>query len=286
MSEKVCIFLPSSSKKVDRIKAVRNKLEWEAWGFDKDSEIAIRKRNEIKGLKRTDLDNELNSCSNMNLVIWINTNIIEKPEERAKVLKKISEKLPNHQIYILSHAEDYDPNIFKPSGRIKEKEYSLSDSKVHEKQWENVLLPLRDVNKDLDELIEKLIKEFFLNPLLLAHCIAHLFLPLDIDLQGISEVLKSNDENWAEQYYNDAFKNKGRSRLESKIEEAKKLIEKFPGDKKSEILKFLDKNELKEVKNALKNWENTKRLLKEKNLFHSWFCELMKCLESLRKESK
>jgi len=285
---KIVICLPSSSSGADRIEAARDKLEWEAWEFNEKSKIVIRKGNEIKELKSLDLDNELNSCSNMNLVIWINTNIIEKLDKRAKVLKKISEKLPNHQIYILSHAEEYNPNIFKPSERIKEKGYSLSDSKVHEEQWGNVLLPLRDVNKDLDKLIEKLIKEFFFNPLLLAHRIAHLFLPLDIDLQGISEVLKRNDETQVEEYYEEAFGNSGRMRLESKINEAKKFIEELPvpNDKKNKILQLLRDNELEKLKDALQNWNKTKKMLQKDNPFHSWFCSLIKCLESLREESK
>ena len=163
-----------------------------------------------------------------------------------------------------------------------------SDSKVHEEQWRNVLLPLRDVNKDLDKLIEKLIKEFFFNPLLLAHRIAHLFLPLDIDLQGISEVLKRNDETQVEEYYEEAFGNSGRMRLESKINEAKKFIEELPvpNDKKNKILQLLRDNELEKLKDALQNWNKTKKMLQKDNPFHSWFCLLMKCLESLREESK
>ena len=37
--------------------------------------------------------------------------------------------------------------------------------------------------------------------ILLLHRIGHLFLPLDIDLQGISEVLKRNDETQGKKYY-------------------------------------------------------------------------------------
>ena len=98
-------------------------------------------------------------------------------------------------------------------------------------------------------------------------------------------MLKRNNEKHAEEYYNEAFRNNGEQRVKEKIEEAKKLIEEFPDDKKSKIFKFLDNNDqLEEVKDNLQNWDKTKELLQQGNPFHSWFCELMNCLKKLEGE--
>jgi len=138
--------------------------------------------------------------------------------------------------------------------------------------------------KKCEEII-KLIKKLSHIFAFITNQIAHLFLPLDIDLQGISEVLKSNGEDQAKRYYDQAFRNSGGQRLENKIKEAKDLIKEFPRDKKRKIFKFLDNNgQLKKVKKALQNWDETKELLQEENPFHSWFCSLMKCLENLREK--
>ena len=120
----------------------------------------------------------------------------------------------------------------------------------------------------------------------LIHDIARLFLPLDVDLQGISEVLKSNGEDQAKRYYDEAFGNSGKGIVESKIDEAENLIKELPvpNDKKNYILQLFEDNELKKAKEALQNWDKTKGLLQQQNPFHSCFCKLMECLENLREK--
>jgi len=118
----------------------------------------------------------------------------------------------------------------------------------------------------------------------LLHRIAYLFLPLDIDLQGISEVLKREDKTQAKEYYKEAFGNNGKGIVQNKIKEAEKLIKELPDDKRNDIFKLFKDDELERVKKSLENWEGTKQLLQKENPFHSWFCKLMKCLKNLGEE--
>jgi len=160
--------------------------------------------------------------------------------------------------------------------------YSLGGSSNPKKRGD-ILKDFFNKKKTISEIWEELKKNILTEDInLLAYRIAYLFLPIFIDWQGISNILPERQED-ASEYYNEAFGNGGKSKLEDKIEQAKKLIEEFPGEeeRKNCILEFLDNNErLEKIKNVLETWENTQKfLLKEEDLFHSWFCSLIECVE-------
>ena len=205
-----------------------------------------------------------------------------------RVLKKWGKGLQRSDIYVAVHDLD---NYIEDVNRFKDRVACICDFHHTEpdKSFCDLLVNVIDnidknnrdeAIKNCKEIISKLVKKTF--PYL-THQIARLFLPLDIDLQGISEVLKRNDEKQARQYYEEAFGNNGRMRLESKIDEAKNLIKELPvpNDKKNYILQLFEDNELKKAKEALQNWDKTKGLLQQQNPFHSCFCKLMECLKNL-----
>ena len=130
---------------------------------------------------------------------------------------------------------------------------------------------------------------------LLLHRIAHLFLPIDIDLMGICEVLRDDfeppqsktKEKWAEEYYNEAFNDTSpQKRFKELCEQAKNEIEsmKLDDDKKQKILQMLcdnknlglpDKPDIAKFKDWAKN--------PEENPFHQWFREVMEVMEELKR---
>ncbi len=148
---------------------------------------------------------------------------------------------------------------------------------------------------------------------LLKHRIAHCFLAIDIDLQGIAEVYKEEQKGQrpigdAEKYFAEAFQSKT---LTEKLEKARKLVEgdtsasdeiekkgikgivneiidnevKKKADKEfQEIRKVFDDSEIKELSEAVNNkgFEGLKPYLKP-NLFHNWFCVLDEAIDNLRK---
>ncbi len=141
-------------------------------------------------------------------------------------------------------------------------------------------------------------KQFLLEYLtLLLHRIAHLFLPLDIDLMGICEVLKDDfkppqdktKEKWAEEYYNEAFKNTSpKDRFKNLCDQARKEIEraKLEDDKKEAILQMFNCDN---INLGLPNEFDIDKFKKwaenpEQNPFHQWFCNVMQKLEEIKKQ--
>ena len=166
-----------------------------------------------------------------------------------------------------------------------------------------------DYQKALKELqkfaiARTLLAKFFL----LKHHLAHLFLPLDIDLQGICEVLSSESsppsgkskEEWAEEcyrkakaYYDEAFNDKSLQKIfEEKLEKAKEIVEREASDgMKTKILEKLEDNGVKKLKGQLGQLEPKAKLETFKNWakengnrFHSWFCGLMEYLNEIKVE--
>jgi len=139
----------------------------------------------------------------------------------------------------------------------------------------------------------------------LLHRIAYLFLPLDIDLMGICEVLKENRETDAENYFKEAFmvKENDREILKSPayiIDEKLKKIEngdvfkdlnfddKIKNDIKECIKKPADGLEIEKIKEQLKS-SDFKDFQKtfgqydpEQNPFHQWFCGVMEEFEKFK----
>ena len=132
---------------------------------------------------------------------------------------------------------------------------------------------------------------------LLLHRIAHLFLPMDIDLMGICEVLKDDfkppqgktKEKWAEEYYNEAFKNTSpKDRFKNLCDQARKEIEraKLEDDKKEAILQMFNCDN---INLGLPNEFDIDKFKKwaenpEQNPFHQWFCNVMRKLEEIKKK--
>lgn len=155
---------------------------------------------------------------------------------------------------------------------------------------------------------------------ILKHRIAHLFLPIDLDLQGITEVLYSQkDEGKAKEYFIEAFSKK---KLCQKLKEAKKIVNgdksasedmlkkgikgvvgvdsiKDEEQKKSvkEILEQIesllnndtDINKLAEIinkdnNNGFRDLEGYLKEVKEgkKKSFNDWLCALDDCLDRFR----
>ena len=134
-----------------------------------------------------------------------------------------------------------------------------------------------------------------LNLSLLLYRIAHLFLPLDIDLMGICEVLGSdfeppegkNKEVWAANYYNEAFgKESPKDKFKKLVEEAREIINELaPDDKKEEILKqFKNTPDLTEFNSGMSGFMSYAKN-PEQNPFHKWFCEVTEKLENLLQNS-
>ena len=130
---------------------------------------------------------------------------------------------------------------------------------------------------------------------LLSHYIVHLFLPLDIDLMGICEVLKEdfkppegkNKEEWAKEYYDEAFKDASpKYKFEELCNQVKAEVEntELDNDKKGKILQMFNYDDMDwNLPSGFKIDEFQQ--LAEKNPFHQWFCGVMKELEKMREES-
>ena len=135
---------------------------------------------------------------------------------------------------------------------------------------------------------------------LLVHRLAHVFLPLDIDLQGICDVLSptfipasdKSKEEWAQKYYDEVFNDKGSPQVvfEEKLEKAKKIVEReaLDGEVKNQILDKLKNNGVKKLRNQLEpkaDLETFKSWVENRNPFHSWFCGLTEYLNKIKVES-
>jgi len=167
--------------------------------------------------------------------------------------------------------------------------------------------------------VQKIINLIFKKILtILLHRIAHLFLPMDIDLMGICEVLKERRNSDAETYFNEAFSdcnyNPG-GKIEKllkritdekrednifKEEKLKDLPDEFKNKVKEiirqkfkikrnnkekeieikDIISQLNKKEFKDLEGTLQNWAKNP----EQNPFHQWFCEVMQKLEKMKEE--
>jgi len=149
--------------------------------------------------------------------------------------------------------------------------------------------------EELKRYYVKLVKTFLIAIFFIfKHRIAHLFLPLDIDLMGICEVLKDDfrppqgktKEEWAKEYYNEAFENTSpKNRFEELCKQAKEEVENtgLNDDKKQKNLQIfncdldlLDKLDINEFKKWAKN--------PEQNPFHEWFYKVMDELEKMKEE--
>jgi len=183
-----------------------------------------------------------------------------------------------HEPFFQAHKEDI------------EKMSSLHISFHHIPSTDPVYEAIRsgDVQKIINLILKKILT-------LLLHRIAHLFLPIDIDLMGICEVLRDDfeppqsktKEKWAEEYYNEAFNDTSpQKRFKELCEQAKNEIEsmKLDDDKKQKILQMLcdnknlglpDKPDIAKFKDWAKN--------PEENPFHQWFREVMEVMEELKR---
>jgi len=131
--------------------------------------------------------------------------------------------------------------------------------------------------KNIAEAIKK--KPIIPNFSLLKHRIAHLWLPLDIDLQGISEVRRKKAEEVAKEYLEDMLRNKQKNYYRQKLADLQYMITGLefgskgselndpckntkPVEPSKEIKEFIDKNG--SILKLIEEWEKGKSdLIKE-----------------------
>jgi len=257
----------------------------------------------------------------MNLSKKFNTNYIKFQEENVVIMEqdkilifctKIPKvkivinddkgiKINNHEIkvkvenvLVFTHSTERIANYEDLKDKIHIYDYSSLES--HYDRYFNKESGEFIRCKNIKELFNKIKEYTFLRMFsLLLHRIAHLFLPLDIDLMGICEVLKDNfkppqgktKEEWAGEYYNEAFKNTSpQDKFKKLCNQAKEEVKQLRLDNKDEILKMFncdninlglpDKFDIDKFKKWAKN--------PEQNPFHQWFCEVMQKLEKMKEE--
>jgi len=152
--------------------------------------------------------------------------------------------------------------------------------------------------EELKRYYVKLVKTFLITIFFIfKHRIAHLFLPMDIDLMGICEVLKDDfkpphskgKEEWAKEYYREAFNGTSpKDRFKNLCDRARNEIEKaeLDDDKKEAILQMFNCDNINldlpddfDV-NKFREWAKNP----EQNSFHQWFCKVMEELEKMKEE--
>lgn len=207
---KVIIFVTSGESRKDR---VCKGVEWsDCWELDCNTYYAIKTdKGKFCKKKLQDLLNLLQSKKNKKkMTIWINTynwQTSQKPRSQEDVysdIKKILSKLSNltfkpYEICIAYH----DLRLTPPQNiGVKTWPYSLAIGQEELELW-NTLSKLKDneFEKNFDEVWDTIQKKTIIpNFSLLKHRIAHLWLPLDIDLQGIQEVSRQQAGSSSQEY--------------------------------------------------------------------------------------
>lgn len=201
--KKAIIIVTTNDRKNDRfIKFDENRendvnyhQEWEdGWKFEKGKKYALRKNSEK--VQFLDDINALNSLITTNkkdtLVIWVNQYLVENDELKKDVNKLYKDlSTQNFNVKIALHNA---PEVFD-----KYKNYSLAKDELHKftkiinrnSSNENMLNP----RANFDD-----IEEVFFQPLdTQKKTLINLWLPLAIDIQGLSEV--QSDEKKANEYF-------------------------------------------------------------------------------------
>lgn len=235
------------------------------------------------------------------------TEILDKWKQKLQIQKK-------EDIYVAVHAlSDYAKNkdVVDFINAFKDKVAYICNFHHYTtgeyKEFTDALIEFLDlISKDdttkalekceeIKKLIEKLSTKTIKKYLHLSHRIVHLFLPLDIDLMGICEVLKEdfkppegkNKEEWAKEYYDEAFKDASpKYKFEELCNQVKAEVEntELDNDKKGKILQMFNYDDMDwNLPSGFKIDEFQQ--LAEKNPFHQWFCGVMKELEKMREES-
>lgn len=239
--------------------------------------------------------------------IIIDSELFKSPTNREKescglrIVNNIAERVRNRQVKIVYWTTGANLDLLRENVLFVKKELVLESLKrmirwLCGQRFQNNELPGEwGTGKRVGQL--ECMRTFSL----LKHRIAHLWLPLDIDLQGIQEVLfEQKDKEKAKEYYEKCFgKRKGRKRkrLQDNFGKVSEMVNsaELPEDKKKEVLdaiilflsEYPDINELndsiKKGFNSLKIYLNEVEK-KRKKSFHDWFCALDKCLDSLREK--
>ena len=258
---------------------------------------------------------------NRDKTIFHDVNKISVDDAEAEEVKNLI-KCINNEIseYIVSiHREEFRPNKkhnitgYTRGGSGPDRvRGDILINKLKEffeqRKKESLLNLYEELKKNLET--EEDIKKRIIHQLtLLLHRIAHLFLPMDIDLMGILEVLKESRVEDAASYFEEAFtvEENNPKKLKSPAEIIDEKLNKIENGQIFEGLN-LDDTIKKEVINCIKKpknnleIENVKEQLNKKdfgkfknefgkyvedpeqNPFHQWFCGMMEKLEKMKEE--
>lgn len=188
--DSIIIITSDDTTKTDRF---ISGSEWvNGWGFGNNKPFIVRKNEELLCHKTTNsLTNEF-SCSKAELIVWINGEKV-KNDNGFENIKAFLETVVVQFVDIRIAYHDEKIEELLPA-KCKKKKYSLG--KGNENQFNQILsnnkfktsAPFSDFKK-----------VFFENPVevfsFLKHKIAHLFLSIDMDLQGIAEVKMREKKN-------------------------------------------------------------------------------------------
>ncbi|MCD6101151.1 MAG: hypothetical protein J7K33_11295 [Candidatus Marinimicrobia bacterium] len=211
MDVRLIIIITSPFKKSDRFIPG---WEWEdAWGFKTGKKFAYRE--DTTNVKYSEAVNQILN-NQFPIIIWINSKIFRNEagknvQQFAASIKGIAEGIVDHinksidinEIRIACHDIPSDQYLPRELQKVA-KAYSLAEG--NERQFEKIIKTDQSGKKHLDALanFEDIFECFFLNIpkslTLLKHRIAHLWLPLDIDLQGIREVSRQKSGSKSQDY--------------------------------------------------------------------------------------
>lgn len=281
--KKAIIIVTTYNRKEDRFIECTNNInddqyqqEWEdGWGFEKNKKYALRKQSsEIQYFDAIeDIENEINE-SDDRLIIWVNQYLFSQ-----EILINKVNNLYNNLIKRSFDVKVAGHNI--PMVKYSFKPYSYSLEQTKKLQFQKIIIkningePILNASADFDD-----IEEVFFHPLdAQKKTLINLWLPLAIDIQGLSEV--QNDETKASEYFNEIKKET--TYLES--------LKSFPKDDEfprwEEIKKEL-KNDYEHFKPAdlvneictKKNFSNfDKKYLSNPNFLPNWLQEVVKVID-------
>ncbi len=327
---KIIIIIPSEKANPDS-RFIKHGLEWTVgWRFEKDRALAYKECNN-ESEKNTNIcyannPHEIKIKNQEFLVVWININKIKNgcteldciKEKVEQIIDVIKLSHPRPEIKIAYHQDmiNYIPRTLLSISAG----YSLAAGNMG--QFNKITIKDQGdcfLNKDAS--FNDIYECFFLNLpkkiAIIKHRVLHLFLPLDIDIQGLIE--SGFDEHYLSEIVK-AYQDPLTHRSDPFIE-AVKLIYKSESDqgKSEESLEFIKEKALKdgdkdkenkitclwkqvtdlipkdlspsahELYNSLASCRCVDQLrekLKEGKTFHKWYLDLEKALDDFCKEVK
>jgi hypothetical protein len=283
---RLLIIVPSPYNDNSRFTA-RVKDEWtEAWGFDSNRLLAVRKAEDKDIYYSDDVDGIKSWIRDEKTIIWLNTKkALELRLGIAALLQNIVGqcRVNPEEVWIAYHLPDnYIPKIFRrPRGG-----YSLEWSELPR------FRPILRANNTFDNAapFEVMLDCFCIDmPKRVArfrHRIAHLFTPIDIDLQGLiasnfradyCEKVVAAHRAVATMVIEEARKMKGELYMVATVSQKKVIDEKWQQAEK-------ELRRMEPLLTALQKGELDERKKEEAENFRKAFCELLRILDELDDE--